>query len=103
MEQGIIAAGIGILVFFFGLIYGFKVGKNYGTSIGVKSGLEVGSINTYALLVKSGVISIEAKDKDFYDFTIRSVNDKIVTADELENISKKILGGEETYDINKGN
>lgn len=103
MEQGIIAAGIGILIFFFGILYGFKVGKNYGTSIGVKNGLEIGAINTYALLVKSGVISIEAKDKDFYNFTIKSINDTSVNANELENIATKIFNGEVINDVKKGN
>lgn len=102
MEQGIIAAVIGILIFFFGILYGFKLGKRYGTSIGVKSGLEIGSINTYALLHKCGVISIEAKDKDFYDFTIKSVNDKSVNADELEEIAEKIYYGENVNDVTQG-
>lgn len=103
MEQGIIAAGIGILVFFFGILYGFKLGKKYGTAIGVQSGLEVGSINTYALLEKSGIISIDVKDKDFYDFTIKSINDKSVTADELENIARKVYDGENINDVAQGN
>lgn len=90
MEQGIIASIIGILIFFLGILYGFKVGKKYGTAIGVQNGLAIGSINTYGLLEKSGVISIELKDKDFYDFTIRSINDKSISADELEDIARKI-------------
>lgn len=81
MEQGLLAIAIGLMIFFMGLLYGISIGKKDGIIVGLKNGIQVGSIDTYALMIKSGVIKVETDVKDGYIIT--GVSDKSVSKEEL--------------------
>lgn len=83
MEQGLIAAGIGVVVFLMGLIYGFSLGKRTGLSEGTKVGLEVGSVSVYAILIKAGIITIEYDENNKSNYTIYGEPENYITSREL--------------------
>lgn len=83
MEQGLIAAGIGLLIALISYSYGKAVGKSISTkrSVDFAEGVKYGTVSVIFLLIKSKVINMDISDG--YDYTLTGNSDKSVTMSEL--------------------
>lgn len=84
MEQGLLAIGIGIMIFGMGIWYGTRMYMRYNQN-SIKTAMRIGSVNTYAVLLKAGIIDIKYNSNNPDDFELIGIN-KSISFKEFDNI-----------------
>lgn len=88
MEQGFMAAGIGILIALISYSYGRAVGKTISVkrSVDFSEGVKYGTVSVIFLLLKSKVINMDKLDGS--DYTLTGNSDRSVTMSELTKLAE---------------
>jgi hypothetical protein len=86
MEQGIIAAVIGLVIFLMGASFGYNRGHKKGSSLGIGIGVEVGAYTLYGILMQSGVITLKQSQDDVLNYEIHGDSEKCINYNHLMQI-----------------